>query len=103
MRKRTGHYDILVMAHEVLQNGERRRFHVHISPVNPRMVRPQGRTEKPVARLGHKLPPARLSGKTVTTLDILVDLLTKVFFNNGYFAIVLVGVFGCLDGLEVLH
>lgn len=66
------------------------------------MIRSQRSAEEPVARLSHELPPARLGGETMTTLDILVDLLTEIFLDDRYFAVMLVRVLGGLDSLEVL-
>lgn len=98
----TRNYDILVMAHEVLQDGKRCRLHVHISPVYPGMIRPQSSTKKPVTRLGHQLSSARLRSKPVTALHILVDLLSKVFLDDRYLAVVRILVFRRLDSFEVL-
>lgn len=70
------------MPHEILQNGERRRLNVHITPVHPRVVRPQRRRQQPVSRPRHKLPPARLRRKPVTTLHILIHHLPKILLDN---------------------
>lgn len=82
----TRNNDVLVVSHQVFQDGEGSRLDVDISPVNPAVGRPQGSTEQPVTGLCHALSSARLCGKAVSTLDVLVDLLAKVLFDDGDFS-----------------
>lgn len=100
---RTRDDDILVVAHEVFENSKGSSFHVDITPVYPGVVRAESRTQEPIASLCHELSAAGLSSKAVTTLHILVDLLAKVLFNDGDFAVWLLGIFMCLDASQIIH
>lgn len=97
-----GHNDVLVVTHQILQNGKGGGLDVDVTPVDPRVVGAERGTEEPVAGLGHELTAAGLSSETVATLDVLVDLLAKVLFEDRNLAKVLGGVGVGLDGLEVL-
>ncbi len=75
------------MAHQIFQNRKRRGLHVYVSPVNPRVVGSEGGAKEPVSGLRHQLSPARLRGKAVSALHVLVHLLAKVFLYDRYLAI----------------
>jgi len=51
------------------------------------MVWSQGSTQQPIAGLCHKLSPACLSCKTMSTFNILIHFLSKIFMDDGYLAI----------------
>lgn len=78
----TWYNDILVVSHQIFENREWRRFDVDISPVNPAMCGAQSCTQQPVTCLGHALSSASLGSETVSTLDVLVDLLSKVLLDD---------------------
>lgn len=88
------------MPHQILQDRKRRRLHIHIPPVHPRVVRPQRRRQQPIPRPRHQLPPARLRLEPVTALHVLVDLLPKVLLDDRYLPKVHLLV---LPRLDLLH
>ena len=90
------------MTHEILENGKGSSLDIDISPVHPRVIRAQSSAEQPVSGLGHELSAAGLGGEAVATLDVLVDLLSKVLFNDGNLAIRLARVLVGLDLVEVV-
>src|SRR6478609_6356433 len=67
------------------------------------MVWAERGAQEPVSCLGHELSPTRLGGEAMPTLDILVDLLSKVLFDNGNLAVMLQVLRIGLDRLEILH
>lgn len=98
----TGHNNVLVVAHQIFENGKGSCLDIDITPVDPGVIRAQSGTEKPVSGLGHELSTASLGGETVTTFDILIDLLAKILLNNGYLSIRLSWVLVSLDRVHVI-
>lgn len=98
----TGYNNILVVTHQIFENGERSSLDIDITPVDPGVIRAQSGTEKPVSGLGHELSAASLGGETVTAFDILVNLLTKVLLNDGNLSIWLSRVLVILDRVHVV-
>lgn len=78
----TRHDDIPVMGDKIFQNGLRAIFDVDVSPVHPRVVILEGRRQQEVSGLGHALTTRSLCGITVSVLDILLQVRTKVFGNH---------------------
>ena len=70
------------MSHQIFQNGKGSRLDVDISPIHPAVCGAKSSTKQPIACLGHALSSAGLCSKAVSTLDILVDLLAKILFND---------------------
>lgn len=71
------------MPHQIFQDCKGRRLDIDIAPINPAVSGAKCGAEQPVSGLGHALSSACLSGETVSTLDILVDLLAKVLLDDG--------------------
>lgn len=70
------------MPHEILDNGSRRSLHIRIPPIDPAMCRTQSSRQQPIPRQTHHFPPPSLSRKSMPTLKILRNLLTKILFNH---------------------
>lgn len=98
----TWYNDILVVSHKVLKNSEWRGFDIDISPIHPAVSGSQSRAEQPVACLGHRLTTTSLRCKTVTRLDVLVDLLSEILLHNRDLAKCFLGVRVGLQLLQLL-
>ena len=70
------------MPHEILDNGSRRSLHVRIPPIDPAMCRTQSSRQQPIPRLTHHFPPISLGRKPMSTLKVLRNFLTEIFFNH---------------------
>lgn len=94
MGKRTGHDDVFIVTHQILEDARGCGFDVGITPVDPGVVGAEGGAEEPVSCLGHSLSSGCLRSKTVSVLDILLDLLAKVLLNERDLAVghILIGV-----------
>lgn len=101
-RQPTWYNHILVVSHEILKNGEWGCLDIDISPVDPAVGRSQSCAQKPVTRLSHGLTTASLRSKTVTRLDILVDLLSEVLLHDRDLTKCLLGVWVGLQFLQLL-
>ncbi|KAK5624505.1 hypothetical protein RRF57_000221 [Xylaria bambusicola] len=96
----TGDNNILIVAHKILDDGERCCFNVNVPPIHPRVIWAQSSAQQPISCLCHELATACLSGKSMATLNVLVDFLAEIFLNNRYLAIWL---FRILMGLKLFQ
>lgn len=78
----TRNEDIPVMGHEVLKDGLWAVDNIHISPVNPRMIRLQGGVEQIVTCPANSLTARTLSGKGVSILNVHVHIGPEVLLDN---------------------
>lgn len=70
------------MGNEVLQDSPRAVNNVHISPVDPGMLRLQGGGQKIVPRLAHRLSTGALGLKGMSLLHVLTQVEVKVLLDD---------------------
>ena len=75
--------NVLVVLHEVLDDALGALDNIHISPVNPRVLRLQRGAEEEVPGLAHCLPPGTLEFKRVPHGNILAFGQPIVLLHNG--------------------
>lgn len=79
----TRNKNIAVVSDKVLNDLGRAVLDVDIAPVDPTVLRLHGSAEKIISCLAHCLSARTLSSKTVSILDILTQMNTEIFLNNG--------------------
>ena len=79
----TRNKNIAVVSDKVLNDFGRAIVDVDVAPVDPTVLRLHSSTEKVISSLAHGLSARTLSSETVSVLDILAQMNTEIFLNNG--------------------
>jgi len=80
--ERTGHQNIPIMRHKILDDAIRAVLDVDVAPVHPAVLWLHGGIQKVVARLAHCLSPRALRRKSVSILHALRQLDAKVLLDD---------------------
>lgn len=81
-RVRTGHNHVSVMGNEILNDFLGAVLNVHIAPVNPGVLGPEGSRQEVVSCLAHGLASRSLGFETVSVLDGLAQLEVEVLLHH---------------------
>lgn len=71
------------MSDEVLDNLRRAVLDVDVTPVDPAVLRLHGGAEKVISSLAHSLSARTLGSETMSILNTLAQMNTKIFLNDG--------------------
>lgn len=79
----TRNKNIAVVSDKVLNDLGRAVLDVDIAPIDPTVLRLHGSAEKVISCLAHCLSTRTLSSETVSVLDILTQMNSEIFLNDG--------------------